>query len=727
MAETPQLPPIDRLARAWLAAAAAAPVVALVAIATLPAGPELGLALAVSLVLALPALAAYALAERQRRIAAERAAHELSRRLEAAQDQGWELTESLARHRDMIDAQGDIILRRDREGRLTFLNDACCRAFGLDRDAVMGTAAGPRRPGGAPPAGVAEGRYDARFETVDGPRWFAVEEVPIRDRSGRLVEVQSVGRDITDRMASEDELRRARDAAEAGSRAKTRFLASVSHEIRTPMNGIIGMTDLLLDSRLTPEQTAYARTVRGSAAALMGLIDDILDLSKIEAGRLDLAREPFSPAALVRDVAELLSPRAEQKGLEVAQFVSRDVPASLIGDADRLRQVLVNLAGNGIKFTSRGGVTIELGRRPDAADGRIGIDIEVRDTGIGIAETERERIFGEFERGDAGLAQRYEGAGLGLAISRRIIAAMGGGIDVESRPGQGSVFTLRLDFEAASGGTGPGPATLAGRRLLVAAPSPALRRALSLTLREEGAVVHVVATLAALRRRAASHRFDAVLVDAALGRGERIAAEAGPAILMLAPTERELLTDLAAQGFAGYLIKPVRRESLLARLGVSGGRKRNQTPRTGMQVAPAPQRLRILLAEDNDINALLTTALLSRLGHEVVHVRDGETALRTVRATLVRRRPEPAFDLTLMDVQMPGLDGLAATRAIREIETVSGAARLPVIALTANAFAESRAACLDAGMDGFLSKPVDRDDLVACLAHHTGGRARRSA
>lgn len=650
---------------------------------------------------------------------ADTGAH-LAARLEDAQDRIWELSEDLGRHRDLMQAQGAILVRRDRDGRLIHANDRFCELFGLDRSAVLGTRAMPHPlddPDRPAPNGVPAAPFEARYRTVDGIRWLHWQDVPVRDDTGRVLEIQSIGRDVTGRKEAEEALRRARDEAEAGNRAKSRFLAALSHEIRTPMNGVIGMSDLLLDTGLTPEQATYARSVRTSAASLLGMIDEILDFSRIEAGRIELAAEPFAIAPLVEDVAELLQPRAEEKGLELCVLVSADIAPVVIGDADRVRQVLVNLAGNAVKFTDRGGVAIEVRSAPLGP----GFAIEVHDTGIGVPAEAMDRIFEEFEQAEGGPSRRHGGTGLGLAICRRLVAAMGGEITVSSRLGRGSVFTVLLPLAPAQAARPMARRRLLeGRSILIAASFPLLRRTLADALREEGARVDVVAKGATLAvRMAAPGRYDAAIVDLPLAGAAQPARL--PTVVLVTPASRQALPDLLGnRGFGGYLVKPVRRQSLLTRLGVACS-----TGKSGAEARPpaqtADEPLDILLAEDNDVNAVLTGALLERMGHRAERARDGLAAVEMYRAAQRAGRP---FPVVLMDIHMPGLDGLEATRRIRALGRGQGERRPVIVALTANAFAEDRTACLAAGMDGFLVKPLTREALAACLTQASSASAR---
>src|SRR5215469_7825265 len=346
---------------------------------------------------------------------------------EALADRNWELQEAEGRARSLFESQGDLIVMRDREGRITF--DVIEQG-----DSALETN-GTRV-------------HDQKITTRLGPKWIAWREGLVRSDAGQPAELQCVGRDVTDRTETERALSEARDQADAANRAKSRFLAMTSHEIRTPLNGIIGMSSLLLDTALTPEQATYAKAVKTSGDALLALIEELLDFSKIEAGKIDLEQRPFALTSLIEDITELLAPRAQAKHLEIAAYVDERLPMEVIGDAARLRQVLLNLAGNAIKFTSQGGVAliVEPGNWPNE------IDFVVQDTGIGIAPEAREKIFREFEQADDRIARNYGGTGLGLSISERIVKRMGGRIALESQPGIGSTFEVSIPLAASAGG-----------------------------------------------------------------------------------------------------------------------------------------------------------------------------------------------------------------------------------------------------------------------------------
>jgi signal transduction histidine kinase/DNA-binding response OmpR family regulator len=512
------------------------------------------------------------------------------------------------------------------------------------------------------------------------------------------------------------EAHEARDTAEAASSAKTRFLALVSHEVRTPLNGILGMADLLADTGLTPEQATYVAAVKTSGETLLSLIEEILDFSKIESGRLDLSPAPFRLIELVEGVVELLGPRAQAKGLEIASAIDERLPERLVGDAARLRQVLLNLAGNAVKFTETGGLAIMVG--PGGAPDEI--EFRVRDTGIGIAAEAQTRIFGEFEQADSSSTRAFGGTGLGLAISQRIVERMGGRIAVDSRPGAGATFhfTVRLSAPAESAAPPFTAPDLKGQSVLLVASSAVEAPLLAERLRRWGANVRLLPDLAQARAALAEQSFAAIVVDYAIGPDAANAlarATAGVArrVVLIGAGDRHALADLQADGFSNFLVKPVRASSLAARFGAQTVR----TPAAGLTIGSAvagsktPGRLSVLVAEDNEINALLARALLGRLGHNPTMVESGSAAVAAWHAARDARAP---FDLVIMDLHMPGTDGLEAARQIRAAE--AGGRRTPVIALTANAFAEDREQCLAAGMDGFLTKPLDVERLNAALA-----------
>ncbi len=485
-------------------------------------------------------------------------------RCEELADSTWELKESEARAISLLEAHGDLIVRRDREGRITYVNDVYCALAGESREALIGTTLMLPATQHGRSSTLPDGTrlHDEQVLAQGGSRWLSWRDVVVWAEKAEHAEVLSVGRDVTDRIEAESALAQARDAAEAASGAKSRFLAVVSHEIRTPLNGILGMTGLLLDTPLTPEQTTYANATKTSGEALLSLIEEILDFSKIEAGRLELEARPFALAALVENIVELLGPRAQAKGLAIAYDVDERLAAQLVGDATRLRQVLLNLAGNAIKFTDAGGigVIVEAGFPGD-------VIFEVRDTGIGIAPEQQSRIFNEFEQADGGLARKFGGTGLGLAITRRIVERMGGRIEVESTPGEGSTFRAVVPLPPVEGEAAAMPPDLSGLAVLIVAPASIEAALIERRLTRWGAsAIHLAPHLAGMF---AQRHWDAVLVDHAVGNDTavKLASEiAGRRIVLITPAERHALPALKDAGFDGYLVKPVRAASLSAQL-----------------------------------------------------------------------------------------------------------------------------------------------------------------
>ena len=484
-----------------------------------------------------------------------RLAMELKRakiRCEELADSTWELKEAEARATSLLEAQGDLIVRRDSQGRITYVNDAYCALTGAARETLLGTtdALPPLQQGRTSVLPDGTRLHDEQIMTTDGARWLAWRDVVVWAEKAEHAEVQSVGRDVTDFIEAERALAEARDAAEAASGAKSRFLAMVSHEIRTPLNGILGMADLLLDTPLTPEQTTYVKATKTSGDALLSLIEEILDFSKIEAGKLELQTQAFSLTNLVEDVVELLSPRAQAKGLEIASDIDERLPERVMGDATRLRQVLLNLAGNAIKFTETGGVGVIVEPGPGTGE----IVFEVRDTGIGIAPEQQARIFGEFEQADGGAARKFGGTGLGLAISRRIVERMGGRIEVESAPGEGASFRAIVVLPQAgdADNAGAAPPDLTGRTVLIVAPASIEASLIERRLTRWGAsAMHLAPHLADML---AQRHWDAVLVDHAIGADAmaRVAAiTTARRIVLITPGDRHRLPALKDAGLAG--------------------------------------------------------------------------------------------------------------------------------------------------------------------------------
>lgn len=636
-------------------------------------------------------------------------------------DRNWELKDAEDRARHLFEAQGDFIVRRDDDGRITYVNDAYCRLAGEPREKLIGSTFKfePIEQGAS--AREADGTrvHDQRIASELGPRWIAWRETRIRLDANTAAELQCVGRDVTDRAEAEQALAHARDQANAANHAKSRFLAMASHEIRTPLNGIIGMSGLLLDTQLTPEQANYARAIKTSGDALLGLIEEILDFSKIEAGKIDFESRPFALSPLIEDITELLAPRAHKKQLEVAAYIDERLPSMVNGDAARLRQVLLNLTGNAIKFTDTGGVAliVEPGIWPDE------IDFVVRDTGIGIAPDAQERIFGEFEQADDRTARHYGGTGLGLSISERIVRRMGGKIGLDSTLGAGSTFTVSIPLPAATGLPAFTPPDLQGQSIMLVAPQAIEASLIARRLGEWGAQTCVISDTEAAMALLPERTWQAVIADHALPNGDaqRIAEaarmHATRRIVMIAPEHRHELEALKAKGYDDYLVKPLRTASLVARLTSSEGNGLSIVPdEPAAAVSPMrkPERaLSILVAEDNEINALLIRSLLVRLGHHPVVAINGELALESWLAAETAGAP---YDAILMDVQMPELDGIETSKRIRAREAGRGGKRTPILALTANTLVEDRYACFEAGMDGYLIKPLDRERLEEALS-----------
>jgi two-component system, sensor histidine kinase and response regulator len=568
--------------------------------------------------------------------------------------------------------------------------------------------------------------------------WASSTKLPMFDDEGRIVGTFGISQDITAQKRVAEALRAAKDAAEAGSRAKSSFLANVSHEIRTPLNAVIGMTELVLKSQLTAQQREFLSTVRDSGEALLSVINDILDFSKIEAEKLILECEKFHLRESLGDTMKSFAIRAHQQGLELACRIHPDVPAWAVGDYHRLRQIIVNLVNNAIKFTNRGEVVLEVApcestESPGSAGDQVGredlveLHFTVSDTGIGIPAEKHATIFGMFEQADSSTTRRHGGTGLGLAIASRLVGLMGGRIWVHSEIGRGSQFHFTVCLGRADAEPGEvadtEPMCLHGMRALVVDDNATNRRILAEVL----ASWQMVPTCVENASKAIEHLRQAdlageplplVITDAHMPdvdgfmlarqiREER--QTGGPVIMMLTSGDRPNdMGECERLGIGAYLLKPIKQsellESIQLALGFVGSRRAHPTPAEPRRV---PGRgLRILLAEDSLVNQQLAVALLEGEGHTVTVANNGREAVTAVDSG--------AFDCVLMDVQMPEMDGLEATAIIRANERNTGR-HLPIIAMTAHALKGDRERCLDAGMDGYTSKPIDAEELFAAI------------
>lgn len=593
-----------------------------------------------------------------------------------------------------LDAVGELVLVRDARGKVSYVNAAFLAAFGGERSDWVG-----RWFSVAPPA-LEDGarRYDMLMRTRKGPVWIEWDERLLPAGEG----VITVGRDVSAR-------REAHASMEASQKAKSLFFAAVTHELRTPLAGAKGMAGLLEATPLRPDQADYVRSMAASTEHALAMVDDILDLSRLEAGKLVLRPERTDIAALVRETVELVAPRAHEKGLEIAVVQASAAPREIEADASRLKQILFNLIGNAVKFTHEGGVRIDLDTNP-GSDGEPRLTLSVTDTGPGISQTDQESLFEHFERGAAERDGAESGAGLGLAMVRRLVEAMESSVGVESQLGQGARFWVTFELPVYGGTTAN---ELAGREMAIASPNPVLRSAMGAQLRALGA--DVVEIDRSDRLVAAAGR--ELLLDRAW-QAEAGSARAAHAWLLVTPAEKDSIISDLPDGVNGWLVKPVRRSSLVeqvtGRAAIAPAPTEPEGPESAEAEMPATlDGLAVLIAEDDPVNALIARRTLEKRGARVTVVESGTAALQMLE--------EGGHDAALLDQRMPGMDGPTVARMAR----LAGVG-LPLIALTANSSEADRQVCLEAGMDEFLTKPVDPDDLFVTLARLCAGQNRAS-
>jgi two-component system, sensor histidine kinase and response regulator len=570
---------------------------------------------------------------------------------------------------------------------------------------------------------------DFRIRRPDGKvRHLSAAEGVVLDDRGNVSRIIGVNIDVTDRKLAEEELKRAKDEAEAANRAKSEFLANMSHEIRTPMNGIMGMTELVLDTELDSEQREYLNLAKLSADSLLSLINDILDYSKIEAGKLEIDSIDFNLGDCLGDTMKTLSLRAHQKGLELAFEIEPNVPDALVGDPGRLRQIVLNLVGNAIKFTEQGEVVLSA-----RSSTHVGDDLELRftvaDTGIGISREKQSAIFEAFRQADGSMTRKYGGTGLGLTISSRLVDLMGGRIWVESELGEGSRFHFTANFKMQKSATRTvvprDPETLHDMRVLVVDDNATNRQILvkmletwhmTPTVADSGAKAMVTLTEA----KGIGRTFPLILLDAQMPEMDGFALaeyikrhpsyRAATIMMLSSAGQRGDAMRCRELGVAAYLTKPVRQselmDAILTALGTRAKAEEKPALVTRHSLRESQNRLKVLLAEDNAVNQLVALRLLERLGHTVTVAANGRKALEAWG--------EGSFDAILMDVQMPEMNGWEATQAIREQERTAGG-RIAIIAMTAHAMKGDDERCFAAGMDDYLTKPIRTEELIAAL------------
>ena len=640
------------------------------------------------------------------------------------------------KYRGIFESFPDLYYQADLSGRVLMVSPSVERLSGWTAEEAMGKNvrelyADPAERAGLMAELESKGLvmgYEITLKKKDGTRIPVMLSARLKlDEQGCPVAVEGTLRDMSEIKRTREELKKAKEAAEAANVAKSRFLANMSHEIRTPMNAIIGMTGLLIATPLDPEQRDYVRTVSGAGEALLDIINDMLDLSRIESDKLVLEKVDFDLRHILGAMLKLLAPRAQAKGLELTYFVEDDVPACLRGDRKRLRQVLLNLVGNAVKFTETGEVVLRVSKESGAAGGTV-LKFSVKDTGIGIAPGTQKDLFQAFTQADASTTRKYGGTGLGLSISKQLVELMGGAIGLESEPGRGSSFWFTLPFENTSGPPAAEPAggEDSNIRALVVDDNAVNREIIcrylgTWRMRFESAASGEAALRSLIREAAGEDPFRLVIFDMQMPEMDGLmlvrAIQANPAIagikkvMMTSSGDFLSAKEIAAEGISVCLTKPVQPSALFDALNsaISGARAKappEAAPPAPEEARPANKYFKVLIAEDNAVNQMVELKQLAKLGYRADVAADG---LEVIAA--LKRGP---YDLVLMDCQMPNMDGFQATAEILKME--EGRRHTPIIAMTANAMRGDRERCLAAGMDGYISKPVRLEQLAEVLA-----------
>jgi len=643
---------------------------------------------------------------------------------------GVELEKRAERDREMfkaiLDSSPDLIFVKDAKGRYLMGNKAHLRRVGTEEleDVLGKTVFDFFSPERARQAFADEMEMIERGEPVlnlredDEGVSYLSHKVPFRDSDGNVAGFVGISRDVTELREVEKALRQAKEDAEAGTRSKSEFLANMSHEIRTPMNAVIGMTGLLLDTPLTHEQRDFVETIRNSGDALLSIINDILDFSKIESGYIELERRPVDLRNCIEEALDILSGQASKKGLDLVYLIEEPCPAALLGDVTRLRQILVNLVSNAVKFTPKGEVFVKVSAEPLSGD-EYRFHFSVKDSGIGIKKEDMDRLFRSFTQVDTSTTRKYGGTGLGLVISQRLVQLMGGELWCESEPGKGSTFHFTVVADVARGEPRvffrSSQPQLEGKSLLIVDDNATNRQILLLQAKSWGMIPTATASGAeALALLDEGKSFDMVVLDwnmpdmDGLTLARKLQENPKTAMLPLVMlTSRAMIRKAEAEGvqFAAHLSKPVKASHLFdVFVEHFNGDSENGIEEEVADKKP-DRRLSILLAEDNAVNQKVALLILRKLGHDVDVAGNGEEVLAALK--------DQSYDVILMDVQMPEMDGLEATRRIREL--YQNEDEPWIIAMTANAMIEDRELCLEAGMNDYLSKPVKIETLEAAL------------